>query len=398
MKNNCFSSADILLAKGDKQKWSVIACDQYTSEPEYWQKTKEIVGSEPSALNIILPEVYLEQADDKCIDEINDTMKKYLANGVFEEHKDTMVYIERVQSDGKIRRGLLGKIDLTCYDYNKGTTASVRATEETVLERIPPRVRIRRDAVLEMPHIMLLIDDPDGTVIEPLAKNEENLASLYNFELMQNGGKIEGRKLSETEKATVDTALEALYERCNGLLFCVGDGNHSLATAKACYELNPNEKSRYALVEVVNIHEEALQFEPIYRAVFGVNPEELIEKVIEDCGGIYEGDDAQKFTCIYGDNRREISLKGSAKLCVGTLQASLDRLLKGTDAVIDYIHGEESLEKICKAPNTVGFLFKGMEKSELFPAVLNDGSLPRKTFSMGHADDKRFYLEARVIK
>lgn len=398
MKNNCFSAADILLPKGNFEKWSVIACDQYTSEPEYWKKVEETVGDSVSALNIILPEVYLESADDSRIDKINDTMKQYLNGGVFEEHKDSMIYIERKQSDGKLRRGLLGKIDLTCYDYRKGTDATVRATEETVLERIPPRVRIRRDAVLEMPHIMLLIDDPDGTVIEPLTEKKDKLEPAYKFQLMQNGGEIEGRLLDESAKNAVDKALEALYERCNGLLFCVGDGNHSLATAKACYELNPNEKSRYALVEVVNIHDTALEFEPIYRVVFGVDPEEMIEKVVADCGGIYNGEDAQKFTCIYGEKEREISLKPAAKLCVGTLQASLDRLLKGTDAVIDYIHGEDSLKKICKAEKTVGFLFPGMQKSELFPAVLNDGSLPRKTFSMGHADDKRFYLEARVIK
>lgn len=398
MKKNCFSAADILLPKDNMEKWSVIACDQYTSEPEYWEEVEKNVGDAPSALNIILPEVYLEKADDQKIDKINNTMKQYLSSNVFQEFENSMVYIERVQSDGKVRHGLLGKIDLTCYDYHKGTNAAVRATEETVLERIPPRVRIRRDAVLEMPHIMLLIDDPDGTVIEPLAKNKEEMPLLYKFSLMQNGGEIEGRRLSDNAMETVDSALEALYERCNGLLFCVGDGNHSLATAKACYELNPNEKSRYALVEVVNIHDEALEFEPIYRVVFGVDPEEMIEKIVADCGGIYNGEDAQKFTCIYGDTQREISLKPGAKLCVGTLQASLDRLLKGTDAVIDYIHGEDSLKKLCRNENTVGFLFPGMEKSELFPAVLNDGSLPRKTFSMGHADDKRFYLEARVIK
>ncbi len=325
-------------------------------------------------------------------------MKEYLESDVFTTYCDGMVYIERADSTGVIRHGLLGKIDLSCYDYNKGTTASVRATEETVLERIPPRVKIRKDAPLEMPHIMLLIDDPDGTVIEPLTESKTDFETIYDFSLMQNGGHIEGKLLNESAKAQVDSALEQLFVKNNGLFFCVGDGNHSLATAKACYTENPTELSRYALVEVVNIHDKALEFEPIYRVVFGVDPEKLIEDIINDLGGEYSGADAQKFTCIYGEKTREISLKPLKNLAVGTLQASLDKLLLGTDAIIDYIHGEESLKKLAKKENAIGFLFEGMKKSELFPAVFSDGSLPRKTFSMGHADDKRFYLEARRIK
>lgn len=396
-KEPCFLPADILLPKGDFHKWAVIACDQYTSEPEYWHDAEKIVGDSDSALNMILPEVYLEEEDTPRIKAINDTMADYLERGVFEEYADTLLFVERTQSDGVIRRGIVGKIDLSRYDYRKGSKASIRATEETVVERIPPRVRIRKDAPLELPHIMLLIDDPDGTVIEPLVG--QDFETLYDFDLMKNGGHIKGQRISESAKAAVMDALDVLEEKGDGLLFCVGDGNHSLATAKECYNMNPNELTRYALVEVVNIHDNALQFEPIYRVLFGVEPEAFIDRFVVDLGGGYTGADAQHFTCVFGDKTREISVKPTAKLCVGTLQTYLDKYLKeNTQVKIDYIHGEDSVINLCKKENTLGFLFAGMQKSELFPAVNSDGSLPRKTFSMGHADDKRFYIEARKIK
>ncbi len=397
MKNNCLSPADILIPKKDLEKWAVIACDQYTSEPQYWEDIKKIVGDANSALNIILPEVYLSSSNRAAVDKINSTMKKYLDEDIFDCYKDGMVYIEREDSSGHIRRGLLGKIDLTRYDFHKGTDAAVRATEETVLERIPPRVEIRRDAPLELPHIMLLIDDPELSVVEPLTSEKDEFKKIYDFDLMQKAGHIKGYLLHQKAINAVDNALEALFVKNNGLLFCVGDGNHSLATARQCYLENPTELTRYALVEVVNIHDSSLEFEPIYRIVKGVNPEAFLEKLILEMGGEYEGEDAQKFTCIYADISREISVKPSAKLAVGTLQSALDRIDKDTKPSIDYIHGEQSLKNICKKPNTVGFLFEGMKKSELFPAVFSDGSLPRKTFSMGHADDKRFYLEARKL-
>lgn len=397
-KKCCFSASEILLPRGNFEKWSVIACDQYTSEPEYWQKADETVGDAKSALRIVLPEVYLENDPTLRIEKVNNTMKEYLNSNTFNKYDNAVFYIERIQSDGKIRRGIVGKIDLEAYDYHKGSSAAIRATEETVLERIPPRVKIRENAPLELPHVMLLIDDPEKTVIEPVWENSKNFEVLYDFDLMLGAGHIKAWKLDAENTELIINALSRLEEKNNGLLFCVGDGNHSLASAKACYEKNPNEKNRYALVEFVNIHDDALQFEPIYRVVFGVEPQKLMDKFIEHCGGEYFGADAQKFVCVWANVRQEISVKPTSKLCVGTLQTFLDGYInKNTTAKIDYIHGIDSVKKLCQNENTIGFIFDGMGKGDLFPAVLSDGSLPRKTFSMGHADDKRFYLEARTI-
>ena len=283
------------------------------------------------------------------------------------------------------------------YSYVKGADTFIRATEQTVLDRIPPRVNIRKDASIELPHIMLLIDDPKRTVIEPLSEKTNDFNCLYDFELMQNAGSIKGYALDENAVSNVQNALSDLADNsADGLLFAVGDGNHSLASAKECYVKGFGP--RYALAEVVNIHDASLEFEPIYRVLFGVNPEKIIADFVDALGGIYEGEDAQEFICTFGDNRKTISVKPTGKLCVATLQTFLDDYIKNTDIKIDYIHGENSVFELSKKENTLGFLFSGMEKSELFVAVSQDGSLPRKTFSMGCADDKRFYLEGRRIK
>ncbi len=393
--NKHFFPANILLPKDNFQKWSVIACDQYTSEPNYWEAVKETVQNTPSALNIILPEVYLSKDNSKAVSKINENMQKYLNDGIFNEISDTFVYVERTLKNGQVRRGIVGLIDLNDYSYIKGEKALIRATEATVLERIPPRVEIRRDAPIEMPHIMLLIDDINKTVIEPLSEKCEKLEKLYDFSLMQDSGSIKGFAVKGEDAENISLSLEKLIENtADKMLFAVGDGNHSLATAKECYAINKTENSRYALVEVVNIHDESLQFEPIYRVIFNVNPENLINDFIEKTGGEYFGADAQKFTCVYGDTVREISIKPTGKLAVATLQKYLDENPQGET---DYIHGEDVVFKLCKAENTVGFIFSGMQKNELFDAVKQDGALPRKTFSMGHAEDKRFYLEARKL-
>lgn len=392
--NHSFSSADILLPKSNFENWAVIACDQYTSEPEYWEKVKTAAGNKPSALNIVLPEVYLSADNSERIEKINKNMQEYLDSDIFTAYNDSLIFVERIQSDGKCRRGIVGKIDLESYDYHAGTTAEIRATEQTVLSRIPPRVEIRKNAPLELPHVMLLFDDVKDQIFSYLVTNKDKFEKAYDFTLMCNAGSITGYLLDEAAKETVLSMLEDLKQQNDGFLFCVGDGNHSLATAKECYNLNKTEASRYALTEIVNIHDTALQFEPIYRVVFGINPEELLDELVKTLG---EG--TQKFTCIYGDTVKEIGVNPTAKLAVGTLQAFLDEYVKNhPEAEIDYIHGEDSLKKLASRPNAIGFIFDGMQKSELFEAVNADGSLPRKTFSMGHADDKRFYIEARKIK
>lgn len=391
------SPADILLAKTDLTKWSVIACDQYTSEPEYWAETEKTVGDNPSALKIVLPEVYLSDDNSQRINEINRNMKEYLESDVFETLQNTMILTLRTLKNGAVRKGIVGLIDLEDYSYEKGSDALIRATEATVVERIPPRVEIRKDAILEMPHVMLLINDPKKTVVEPLTLNVEDYEKLYDFTLMQNAGSVKGYKIPDETVAEINRALETLKNENDGLLFAVGDGNHSLATAKECYK-NHNG-SRYALVEVVNIHDSSLEFEPIYRTVFGADPNALINAFVEAMGGEYEGADAHNYTCVFGDTETKLSLKAKSHLAVADLQIFLDEYIKANPQVkVDYIHGVENTKKVAIRENGVGFIFDGMEKSDLFPAVSADGSLPRKTFSMGCADDKRFYLEARKIK
>ena len=393
-----FTPADILLPKKDFEKWAVVACDQYTSEPEYWQSVEKLVGSAPSALRIILPEIYLSADNSERVNAINKTMSEYLDGDVFDLHENSMIYVER-ESGGSVRRGVVGLIDLEDYDYRKGATSAIRATEATVLERIPPRVQIRKDAPLEMPHILLLIDDPSRSVIEPLAAQKGGFEQAYGFELMKNGGHIDGYFLPDEVIARVQDALEALIaDKEDKLLFAVGDGNHSLATAKECYNLTKSPLARYALVEVVNIHDDSIRFEPIYRVLFNADAEDILAKfkayTDENGGGAL-----QSFECVTPSGESKLSVKATAKLPVGTLQGFLDMYMKEHPEVrIDYIHGTEVVRNLCKQEGTLGFIFDGMGKDELFPAITADGSLPRKTFSMGHAEDKRYYIEARRIK
>ena len=390
------SPANIMLPKKDFTKWSVIACDQYTSEPEYWEETNKTVGDAPSALNIVLPEVYLSNDNSERIAKINENMKAYKEQGVFDIFPDALVLTVRTLNNGKVRTGIVGLIDLEDYSYEKGADTLTRATEATVVERIPPRVEIRKDATLEIPHIMLLIDDPERTAIEPLAKECDGFKKLYDFTLMQNAGEIKGYKIPENKAEEINTCLDKLKTQGDGLLFAVGDGNHSLATAKECYKNHGG--SRYALVEVVNIHDTSLEFEPIYRVVFGTEPEKIISDFVKAMGGEYEGDGSHEYTCVFGNEEKTISVKAKSTLAVADLQSFLDDYIKSNPEIeVDYIHGVENTKKIAKRENTVGFIFSGMGKADLFPAVSKDGSLPRKTFSMGLADDKRFYLETREI-
>ena len=393
-----FSPADILLPKKDFETWSVVACDQYTSEPDYWHDVEKKVGDKPSALHIILPEIYLSSDNSARIEKINANMQDYLDGDVFDLYENSMIYVER-ESNNTVRRGVVGMIDLEDYDYTKGSHALIRATEATVLERIPPRVQIRKDAPLEMPHILLLIDDPSLSVIEPLSDQKDGYDRAYSFELMKKGGHIDGWFLPESAQEAVQNALEALIaDQDDKLLFAVGDGNHSLATAKECYNLTKNPLARYALVEIVNIHDKSIEFEPIYRVLFNIDQEDFLSKFIArtEAEG---GDTTQRFEVIDKNGSTELNVKATAKLPVGTLQTFIDDYMKDHPEVrIDYIHGTDVTRNLCKEDNTLGFIFEGMGKEDLFPAIVADGSLPRKTFSMGHADDKRFYIEARRIK
>ncbi len=388
-------SADILMPKKDIEKWAVIACDQYTSDAQYWKKVESTVGEAPSALNIILPEIYLDETEER-VEKINSTMSEYLAGDVFDTYKDSMVYVERKLSGGKLRRGIVGMIDLEEYDYRAGSDALIRATEQTVAERIPPRVKIRRNAPLEIPHIMLFVNDPENKLLGSLSFKKNELFKAYDFSLMQNGGAIAGYIVKGEDCDKVNATLESLND--NGFLFAVGDGNHSLATAKECYKLNKNQASRYALVEIVNIYDEAIEFEPIYRVLFNCNKAHLLSEMKKQLVFTENSDNAHAFEMIDSMGSEMLYIKPTSKLPVGTLQSFLDDYIKNNHEVkIDYIHGIEDTKKLCRTENTVGFIFDGMKKSELFEAVSADGSLPRKTFSMGHADDKRFYIEARKL-
>ena len=409
--NNIFSAADILLPdfiddSNKAQKWAVVACDQFTSEPEYWHKAYELVSDSPSTLNMILPEAFLSADTGDKLADISEHMKQYKLS-VLQKHANSMIYIRRTQSNGKVRCGIVGKIDLEAYDYSAGSTSEVRATEGTVLERIPPRVAVRRAASLEMPHVMLLIDDADKKVIEPLADNTSKMNKRYDFDLMLGGGHVTGFELSQEQIREVSAELSNLFTETNsGIKFAVGDGNHSLASAKARYEEIKKEigeekaKShplRFALCEVVNLHDEALEFEPIYRLVKTNNPVALLS-ALEKYGNLC-GAGEQQVKCIYNGNEKNILLgKGTHSLTVGTLQKFLDEYkLNNRDVEIDYIHGIDSIHKLATADNCIGFVFEGMAKEELFSAVEKDGALPRKTFSMGEATDKRYYIECREI-
>ena len=417
-----FSPADVLLPQNCAYgKWSVVACDQYTSQPEYWQRVEETVGAAPSALRLILPESCLDGPNvETDIVEVNNTMTRYLREGCFRELPESLIYVERRLSNGRLRRGLVGKVDLEQYDYEPGAAAQVRATEGTVLSRIPPRVAVRKNAPLELPHVMLLTDDPDKTVIEPLTARKGDFEALYDFELMEHGGRVSGWRLDRAAAEQVAAALRALADPAafNArygtqdepvLLFAVGDGNHSLATAKECYErqkrlTSPDQwtdlPARYALCELVNLHDASLEFEPIHRVAFGVEPEALLEALLEAYPGAYSGEgEGHVLRYVHADGCGAVTVPHpQAQLEVGTLQSFLDEYTRPHGGRVDYIHGAGVTRELSLKPGNLGFLLPAMGKQQLFPTVIHDGVLPRKTFSMGEAHDKRFYLEARKIR
>ena len=414
----------------DMMKWAVVACDQFTSQKEYWEEARKIIGDAPSTLDLILPEAYLGSPDEpERIAAIKANMKEYLKKGILQKQPQGFVLVERT-ANGNIRHGLVMALDLEEYDYSKGSGTLIRATEGTIVSRIPPRLKIREGAAVELPHILVLIDDPERTVIEPLVKKAEELPCLYDTDLMLGGGHISGRLVAgEGDVENVLAALTKLadkdaFEKKYGdhpvLLFAMGDGNHSLATAKANWEkikaaLPEDERAdhpaRYALIELNNVHDEGIIFEPIHRVVFGVNGKILIDalekKLAEQNESVQVlpvaseavGGEKHIIPFFYEGEEGTFVVNGPAvQLAVGTLQNAIDAVLKDLGGEVDYIHGDDVVKDLSKKPNTVGFLLPTMQKGELFSTVVYDGALPRKTFSMGEAAEKRYYLEARLLE
>lgn len=417
----------------DLNRWSVIACDQFTSQPEYWESVRNIVGDSPSTYNLILPEVYLGKPEEaERLQTVNLNMQQYLDQGILQPHEG-MIYLERTVA-GKTRRGLLVCLDLEEYDFNKGSCSLIRATEGTIIDRLPPRIKIRENAALELPHILVLIDDPEDLVIGAAEKNKADLSQLYDFDLMLGSGHLSGWLVDnypvEQEIAAGLTHLAdpqvfqekyALPSRQDVLLFAMGDGNHSLATAKAIWDkvkasVGMNHPSRYALVELENVHDSGLDFAPIHRVLFGIKVN-LVERLNAAFTGkikISAVKDSQEMKRLVIRSTAAVQRIGLVdqsgfqvielvepplNLPVGNLQNFLDALLKeGGPECIDYVHGEETVFDLGRKPGNAGFYLPCMHKGELFKTVILDGALPRKTFSMGEAIEKRFYLEARKIK
>lgn len=416
----------------DLTKWAVIACDQFTSEPEYWSDVEKIVGEAPSTLNLIFPEVHLERpGGEERIKNIQLVMRNYVDEGILQP-RDGLVYVERTVS-GKTRKGLVLCLDLECYDYKKGSSSLIRATEGTIVDRLPPRIKIRQGAALELPHILVLIDDPNHTVIEPLNADKSKLENLYDFDLMLDSGHLAGYAVDEAHEKQVIEALRGLarpetFAAKYGagkdepvLLFAMGDGNHSLATAKAIWEkmkpqVGMDHPSRYALVEIENVHDQGLEFEPIHRVLFGLK-KDLFAELEKTFGAnitytpVANGAEMTQLVDSADGEEQAIGLVGGGRqfgvikiakpasnLAVGTIQSFIDAFLKAGGAEkIDYVHGEDVVERIALQPGNAGFYLAGMHKSDLFKTVILDGALPRKTFSMGEAREKRFYMEARKI-
>lgn len=408
--SSCFKSTNILLPRQDihLNTWSVVACDQYTSEEEYWKEVENLVKDQPSTLNIIYPEVYLGKDDDR-IQRIQKEMLSYIDNGVLVETiKDGFVLVERTLDVGT-RLGLVGVIDLEAYDFTPGTDAPIRATEGTIPSRIPPRLRIREGALLECPHIMVLIDDRKNQLIEPLFENKEKLTCVYDTPLMMNGGHLKGYAITDAYAQAVNAKLALMEKESHGFFLAVGDGNHSLATAKACWqktkehlsdEEKENHPARFAMVELVNLHSPALTFEPIHRVLFQIDFNDLLTsfkaQLDKEQIGYTTGDDI-----VFIDQTNDIHIKllnDDGLLPVDILQRFLDQYLEShQESSIDYVHGKEAVEKLSQQDNNCGILLGAIDKKTLFPAIAAGGVLPRKTFSMGEAYEKRYYMECRKI-
>lgn len=396
--NSCIVAPEILLPRvgTDMHAWAVIACDQHTSDSAYWSELEKIVGDKPSTLRLTLPEIYLDKPDcSDRIESISKTMHAYKAKGIFRKLPKGFVLVRRKTPYSPMRTGIVLAVDLEDYSYEKQSRAAIRATEATILERIPPRLKIRECAELEFPHIMLLYDDPQDLVLGNL-KRRTDLETLYDFELNMRGGHISGQFVPEHED--VIKRFESL--RKDGLLFMVGDGNHSLASAKALWEkikadLSESEKdvhpARYALCEAVNLYDEGIRFEAIHRLVKGVDAADFINRFMESGKG--------NGVLYAGGKKQSISLPEEAADAVRMVDSYISEYLTKRGGSVDYIHGEEALAQLTREnPDYVGICLPKMDKGQLFGQVLRFGSLPRKTFSMGESEEKRYYIEGKEIR
>jgi uncharacterized protein (DUF1015 family) len=401
---NVFTPTDILIPEGiSMEAWAVIACDQFSSERDYWERAADYVGDKPSTLNMIIPEAYLEEIDEeKEIKKINATMNEYLQSGVLKVFKDSFIYVERTQPDGRIRKGIVGAVDLDQYDFT-GVSAAIRASEGTVLDRLPPRVKVRRAAPLEMPHIITFIDDEANTVVEPLEKLTVDLPLVYDFDLMEGGGHIKGYLVAGEPAEKVMASMRELHNK-NEMLMIMGDGNHSLAAAKVYWDeikqnLSDEDKKNHpaskALVELNNVYDPAISFEAIHRVLFDVDVKEFISGFEN---AMTKGTD---YTIRWSsqDGSGDIGIKAE---CIGDMltymQNYIDEYIEKTGGIVDYIHGDDSTEKLADAERCVGLILPAMCKSDFFETVEKSGVFPRKSFSVGHARDKRYYLECREIR
>jgi len=415
-----FDRADLLLPCGcDMTKWSVVACDQFSSQPEYWEALEKETAGVPSTLHLMLPEAYLATKDQFAeAEKINAEMDRYLSEGVFTELKDSYVYLERTLHGGAVRRGLLGVLDLDAYDYAAGSVSPIRATEGTVEDRLPPRVRVRSGASLEMPHIMVFIDDPADRVMGLLSAEKNVLPGLYDFDLCANGGHLRGWQVSGSAAETLEAAIDALgdpaalrarYGDDAPVIFAMGDGNHSLATAKKCWEavkagLSEEERAvhpaRFGLVELVNIHDEAITFEPIHKVMFETDPAAFLaeaEAAFSAMGG--DADTAHTVRLLCAGGEKTVTIRGlTIGQVIGRAEEFCQHYMAAHGGKIDYIHNDDTAIGMGRRPDGAAVLLPKMEKAELFPSIVRSGSFPKKSFSIGHAEDKRYYLECRRIK
>ena len=402
-KSTIFSSAEIMLPKvKDYTKWAVIACDQFTSDIEYWKECERIIDSSPSSYDYILPEAYLGTEEEapktteikSCMQKIDYSSDFNIINGY--------IYVERKLSNGKTRCGIVGKLDLEEYDYNKGSVSKIRATEQTVLERIPPRCAIRKAAAIELPHIMVFISDKNG-IFDVARKAALCESPIYNFDLMQGGGHLTGYKITDYNADLLGEKLSEYESGSDGISYAIGDGNHSLAAAKAHYESLKSEigndalkhTARYALCEIVAIEDESIEFEPIYRVLKNCDTHDVIDKLKKISGSGRQTVEVVTST----DDFKLTFANPTHTLTVGTLQNFIDEYIKFNSGVVcDYIHGRDELQSLSVQPNCIGFLFEGIDKGDLFEYISKNDAYPRKTFSMGDSKSKRYYLEARKIK